>query len=411
MLRRTFLETAALGVMAFAGGCAHGAVAAAPDTQRLFFTSSGKTCVINADGSGFRALDFNAPGQVTWQPAGFFPDGRVLLLSMEARRDGPGRPFEEYYHQTPTHLWIHDPDGGSLAEIADKERMAPFYTPQLPLRDNRILVQVVREKPGQIFNMNLDGTDARAFTGPGEGLPYGLSLSPDGNRVAFHLAGPDGYQVWTSDTNGGDRKLLAAHPDFLYFGTSWSPDGQWVAYQACRYRDDPGHDWADLCVGRPDGSEHRVLTENQALWFGATYGNPERRGGGSNIPVWTHDGAVLCSRRLPGSRVAWAYQAGRPDLDHFNREFQPETARGGAEICTIHPDTGAVARLTRSEPPVWDFRACESPDGRLIAFCRCATGEQPALWVMNADGGGQRLLSAELDNTGADHPRWVPRAE
>jgi TolB protein len=47
-----------------------------------------------------------------------------------------------------------------------------------------------REIVGQIFSMNLDGTGAREFTRAGEGLPYGLSLSPDGRRVAFHLAGP-----------------------------------------------------------------------------------------------------------------------------------------------------------------------------------------------------------------------------
>jgi TolB protein len=405
MRRRSFLQVALGGLVS---ASTVPALAAPGALQRLLFTSAGKTCLIHADGSGFRVLEVSAPGQVTWQPAGFFPDGRVLLLSMEARRDGPGKPFEAYYHQTPTHVWIYDLDSGALSEIAAAERMAPFYTPQLLLHGDRILMQVIREKPGQIFNMKLDGTDARPFTRKDEGLPYGFSLSPDGTRVAFHVAGPEGYQVWTSDTLGGDRRLLAAHSDQLYFGTSWSPDGEWVAYQGCLYKSDPGHDWSDLCVNRADGSEQRVLTEGQALWFGATYGPPERKGGGSNIPVWTSDGAVLCSRRLPDAQVAWAYRVGEPDLDHFNRAYTPEGARGGTEICKVQPKDGAVTRLTQSEPPVWDFRACESPDGRLIAFCRCATGESPALWVMNADGSDQRMLSRGLDDTGADHPRWIP---
>jgi hypothetical protein len=33
------------------------------------------------------------------------------------RRDGPGRPFDKYYTQTPTHLWIHDLETGGLREI------------------------------------------------------------------------------------------------------------------------------------------------------------------------------------------------------------------------------------------------------------------------------------------------------
>ena len=65
--------------------------------------------MINADGSGLRYFDFDVPEQETWQPCAFFSDGRrILLLSMEARRDGPGKPFAEYYHKTPTHMWIYD---------------------------------------------------------------------------------------------------------------------------------------------------------------------------------------------------------------------------------------------------------------------------------------------------------------
>jgi len=48
------------------------------------------------------------------------------------------------------------------------------------------------------------------------------SLSPDGQRVAFHLASPQGYQIWISDVHGQQRQLIAADPNYLYFGTSWS---------------------------------------------------------------------------------------------------------------------------------------------------------------------------------------------
>ena len=75
-----------------------------------------------------------------------------------------------------------------------------------------MLVQVVREdKTAQTYSVNLDGTDAREVTRAGEGMPYGLSLSPDGRRLAFHLAGRSGYQIWTSDLDGGNRVLVAAH--------------------------------------------------------------------------------------------------------------------------------------------------------------------------------------------------------
>jgi len=412
MNRREFLALAAVTSVFSGTSCRH--VPSEPQdgasrVGRFFFTSQGKTAVMNADGTGLRYFDFKNPNQVTWQPGPFLSDGRrVIFLSMEARRDGPGRPFEEFYTQTPTHLWLYDLEREALTEIATKDRLAVFYTPALLVSDERILVQVVRNKVGQIFGMNLDGSDAREFTRAGEGLPYGLSLSLDRRRVAYHLASPQGYQIWTSDADGSNRVCVAAHPDHLYFGTSWSPDGQWILYQDCHFKTDPGHDWSDICIGRPDGSEHRVLTSGQAQWFGAAYGARENPAGGSNMPSWTRDGCILFSRKVPDSKVPWEFQPNRPDTDHFNRDFKPEAARGGTEICRLDPRDGSVKRLTQSEPPVWDFRASESPDGRQIIFCRATTGGAASIRVMDADGRHPRLLTRGLEDKGADHPRWLP---
>lgn len=412
--RRQFLKTLALTPLLAGTACSSVPIENRDNRSRparFLFVSQGKTVMMHTDGSGLRSFDFDVPNQATWQPAGFFEDGhRMLLLSMEPRRDGPGKPFDEYYHQTPTHIWVYDLDRGTLEEIATRERLAVFYTPQLLLNDERMLVQVVRNKVAQTFNMNLDGTDVREFTRAGEGMPYGLSLSPDGTRVAYHLASPSGYQIWTSNVEGGDRTLLAGHPDHLYFCPLWSPDGQWLAFQDCLYRQDPGHDWSDLLLSRPDGSAQRLLTTGQSLWFAATYGSPENRGGGSNTPVWTHDGAILGSRRLPGSKVAWEFQADRPDTDHFNRDFKPELARGGAEICRFNPCDGSVERLTHADPPAWDFRQSESPDGSQLIFCRAETGGLPAIWIADSDGRNPRMLTKGLEEQGADHPRWVPQA-
>jgi len=415
MRRREFLERVSLGAIAasFLTGCsifnAHSGFA---KSQRLFFTSAGKTCLIHADGSGLEVLEFDVRDQVTWQPGPFLSDGkRVVFLSIEARRDGPGKPFEQYYTQTPTHLWLYDLDQKTLTEIAKKNREEVFYTPQLLLGDNRMLVQVPRSRLGQTLSMNLDGSDARPFTKIGEGLPYGFSVSPDHRRVAFHLASPQGYQIWTSDAEGANRKLVAAHSDHLYFGPSWSPDGEWLLFQDCLFKYDPGHEASDLCIARPDGSDFRRLTEGQPQWFGATYGNPAHRGSGSNMPAWTRDGEILFSRLLRPSRTAWEYQSNRPDTDHFNRDWKPELAVGGTEICRLNPRDGSVRRLTRSKPSTWDFRASESPDGKQMAFCRCSVGETPALWVMNAWGGEEKLLTRGLKDAGADHPRWLPIRE
>ncbi len=413
MHRREFLKQFGLGCLATSAGCSRLKVSEKQSKEakqpRLFFTSAGKTCLIHADGSGLETLEFDVPNQATWQPGPFLSDGkRVIFLSMEPRHDGPGKPFDQYYTQTPTHLWLYDLDRKALTEIATRDRLEVFYTPQLLVSDERILVQVPRSKMGQVLSMNLDGSDARPFTKTGEGLPYGFSVSPDHRRVAFHLASPQGYQIWTSNAAGEARKLVAAHPDHLYFGPSWSPDGEWLMFQDCLYKSDPGHEASDICIARPDGSEFRVLTQGQSHWFAATYGNPVHRGSGSNMPAWTNEGEILFSRLLPDSRVAWEYQADRPDTDHFNRDWKPERANGGTEICRLNPRDGSIRPLTQSHPPLWDFRASESPDGQWVVFCRCAVGEMPALWVLHNASGNVRLLTRGLNESGADQPRWLP---
>src|ERR1044072_9075367 len=102
LFRRTILAAAILifGAIASRGAepTGHG---------RLLFTSQGKTGLIRADGSALRYFDFQVHGQATWQPSFSFSDGRrIVFLSMEPRRDGPARPFDEYYTQTPTHIWV-----------------------------------------------------------------------------------------------------------------------------------------------------------------------------------------------------------------------------------------------------------------------------------------------------------------
>jgi Tol biopolymer transport system component len=415
--RRRFLKTSA-GLPVFAATTS-GALAADPAAanpahnslaeKKFFFTSQGKTALMNGDGSGLRYLTFDVPGQATWQPGAFFPDGkRVLILSMEPRRDGPGKPFDEYYHTTPTHIWIHNLETLSLDEIATKQRLAPFITPQLLLTDGRMMIQVISNKVPQSFTINLDGSDPRPFTQAGEGMPYGMHLSPDGKRVAYHLAASGGYEIRTSDIDGGNKLLITKKNGHVFFGPRWSSDGDWIIFQDCHHAQDPGHDWADLTISRPDGSELRHLTDGQSLWFAATYGSPGNRGSGSNMPIWSKDGFILMSRRLPNSKVAWEYRQDHADVDHFNRAYKPELARGGTEICRLDMQTGSVQRITKSAPPVWDFRQVESTDGEHLLFCRAETGGTASIWRMDSNGENQRLLTTGIDNRGADHPRWIP---
>jgi len=367
-------------------------------TTMLAFTSDRRIGMIRPDGSEERYLDFSIAGQASWQFGPRFRDGsRIIVHSFEDEKTWQGN--------VQSHVWVYDFVSGALTEIATEGRLAPFTVCAALLEDEgRMVINPLIDGEQRVFTANLDGSAPHALTQPGEGFAYGISLSPDGGKLAFHITP---YQIWTMDLDGSRRSVVAADAGHLYFGPVWSPDGEWLAYLDCIPAADPGHDWAALCIGRPDGSEHRVVTEMNH-WFGTSYGSPRTRGGGSNTTQWSPDCKWLTyTRALPGSRTAWQFQPQRPDTDHFNRDYLPEQARGGTELCLLDPFAGELRQLTVCDPLRWDFRAGWSPDGEQIVFSRAVVGEPSELWVMDADGANQRFLSRGCNEMGADFGRWI----
>ena len=377
------------------------------DTRpRLLFNSRGRLGVFDLNDSRIWYPRLDVPGMVSWSWGPVFEDRcRVIVSGCE-----PGKAWEG---NVRVHLWIYDLDENRLLEeIARKNRPAPFMVCShiLPGEDRLVMNPIIDGKQ-RVWTMDLDGSDPREITRVEDGFVYCVQISPDGQKIAYHatmLSGRDSYCVFVSDLDGGNRVEVASASGHLYFGPMWSPDGKWLIYQDCHYPDDPGHDWADLCLGSRDGSINRKVTEGQRQWFATSYGDPETRGGGSNMAQWTPDGKrVTYTRAEPGSQTAWPYQAERPDTDHFNRDYYPEDARGGTAICLLDPFTGEETEFIPCESRVWNFRAAWSPDGSMFAFCRAEVGSPSSLWLVNADGSAPRMLTGGYEHKGADHPLWV----
>jgi TolB protein len=407
MKRRIFLQSLAASTAASAArqhSPARGFLFKARGSAGLFGGGE-KLAYMNTDGSGLRVFDFGRPNQMGWGVYDFFKDGRrALLLSIEMDQDWKTQPFSVYYPKSRTRIWICDLETAALTEIATQERMAPFYAPCALLPgEERMLVGVQMGARQQMFSMDLDGTRARRITTPDE-FVYGVSLSHDGKRIAFHAD----YRIYTANIDGSHRKSVAGREGDIYFGTSWSPDDQWVLYVVCHSKADPGHDWCDVWTGRPDGSENVALTQGQAAWFAASYGPKDNPGSGSIMPRWAPDGSgILYARRLPDSKVPWDFQPQRTDTNHFNRDFKPELARGGAEISFLDPKTKKSTPLTHPRPAQWEFRPAWSPDSKQILFCRAGVGQDPAIRVMDRNGENQRMLTKGIGH-GADFPGFLP---
>src|SRR6185436_16694234 len=165
--------------------------------------------MMNVDGTGLRYLEMDYTSQFLWQPGAFFSDGRRMILTSREKGDFAGRSFSDYYHKIRTHLWVYDLDRGTLEPIAEKNRIEPFYTASSLLPgEKRFIAQVLNGKGGgRLFSIDLDGGNAVEIVGEGQGFPYGATVSPDGKRLAFHLAGPSphSYRVFTSNLDGSDR--------------------------------------------------------------------------------------------------------------------------------------------------------------------------------------------------------------
>ncbi len=375
----------------------------------ILLTSAGKIGAIDADGSGERYFDFGVPGQASWGVGPVFADGqRIVLVSYEETAIQ-----KMVAGEILTHVWIYSFSDGSLREILDQDRLAPFIGCAGILGEDRFLMTALIAGENRLFLASLDGNDKFEITAEGEGFVYGIHLSPDQKRISYHITGskkaekrrthafrPGPYAINVIGVDRTGRVLVAGQQDHLYFDPLWSPDGEWLAYVDCLEAKDPAHFAADLCIGRPDGSQQRVVTQGQSHWFGTSYGTPGNRGGGSNTSQWSPDGkTLLYTRLLPGSHADCFYDASLPD--HEELVYRPELARGGAQLCTLNPFTGEVTELTAKEEGKWEHHANFSQDGSLIVYGKAYVAQDSELWIMEKDGLNQRLLTRGVENRGA----------
>jgi Tol biopolymer transport system component len=153
-------------------------------------------------------------------------------------------------------------------------------------------------------------------------------------------------ELYVVNADGTDKRVLARSRTFGAWGVVWSPDGRTIAFH--------GHNRVNFI--NDDGSGRRNVTREWGL---------------SNLPVWSPDGRRMAFMRCQGG-----------------------------QRCDIHVVNADGSRLRRLAPgafPSW------SPNGKKIAFLRDRVSfrpdqkphylQTPEVWVMDADGSGQRRLT------------------
>ena len=190
------------------------------------------------------------------------------------------------------------------------------------------------------------------------GLNIGASGSPDGKRVALTLSKDDNSEVYVMNADGSRPKRLTR--DWAIDSSpTWSPNGKRLAFVSERSGN------PQIYMMNVDGSSVKRLT------FQGNY---------NQTPDWSPQGDFIL--------------------------FNARDERIVYDIFKINPDTGEIVRLTQdtgnNEHPTF------SPDGNLVVFNSTRTGESK-LYIMNADGTNQRLISRKKGEYTT--PEWGPWIE
>jgi Tol biopolymer transport system component len=213
---------------------------------------------------------------------------------------------------------------------------------------------------GVVYVMNPDGSGQRRLaSGAKCGSEGDPAWSPDGRKIAVVVSDVSRPTIYVMNADGSGQRELASGGS-----PAWSPDGRKIAFTTVR----DGTLVVD--VVNADGSGKRGQPGSEGLFI-------------APAPAWSPD----------GRRIAFASgRDGNPAIYVMNADGggQRKLTRNSARCTNACPAAGA-----RDSNPVW------SPDGRRIAYV-----SKWQVYVMNADGSGQRRLTRNGARNVA--PAWSP---
>ena len=253
-----------------------------------------------------------------------------------------------------------------------------------------------------LWIMNADGTRQRAlFEGSSP------RWSPDGTRVAYVKQGePRGNQIWVKymDAEGPGTQItrVTESPSDI----QWSPDGKSILFRMSTPASPSGTFRVESQLGqyRPRGA---TWTEAPRVVERLQY---RRDGQGfitenvSHVFMVPSDGGT--ARQLTEGEYGVSSLELTPDgrtavFSSGPREEEGEYAWRESDIYAVDLTSNNVRQLTTRSGP--DSNPRVSPDGRYIAYTgydmTTDTWVDSRMYLMNIDGSGSRVLTADLDRS------------
>jgi Tol biopolymer transport system component len=228
-----------------------------------------------------------------------------------------------------------------------------------------------------VFGIRADGSEERDLGASGDG-PLDIAVDPNGRQIAFVLgeSAPSDSDSTEEPNNApqlyvapvGDVGVAVAITEMtgsILRHPTWSGDGTKIAFTS----NDDGDE--EIWVINADGTSPVNITHNDAT---------------DRDPAWSPDGRL----------IAFA----------SDRDSPPSGAVAGSpEIYLMTPDGSLPERLTDaahdSYSPAW------SPDSLNIVFVS-TRGDDPDLYIMDAQGQGENLITFDDDGALDSSPAFTP---
>jgi len=262
---------------------------------------------------------------------------------------------------------------------------------------SRVTFVVKKDGIKEVYTSDFDGFNIRRETFD-KGITVSPRYSPNGRYIAYTSYRTGKPYLYIKDTKTGKIYRLTAYSG-LNISPAWHPDNQRLAVTLSK-----------------DGNPDIYLID-----FKGRIMKRLTRGHGINVsPAWSPDGNhlafvsdrsgspqiyVMDIRTRSARRITYSgtYNTDPQWSPCGDRIVYTSRIEGRFQIFSISPEGGDPIQLTCSgnnENPSW------SPDGRQILFSSTRMGPEKALFVMYANGRGQRMLLRYSD--GVEIANWGP---
>ncbi|MEZ0495837.1 Tol-Pal system beta propeller repeat protein TolB [Sphingomonas sp. IW22] len=244
--------------------------------------------------------------------------------------------------------------------------------------------------------MDQDGANHRFLTN-GQSIVLTPRFAPNQQTIAYMSYVGDQPAIYVYDLGSGRQRKVVQGVS-LTFAPRFSPDGRYILFSMAQNGN------TDLYRVPAGGGAPQRLTNSPGIDTGGSYSPDGRRivfesdrGGSQQLYVMDADGSNQRRISFGGGRYATPVWSPRGDLIAFTR------ISGGFKIGVMNADGGGEKLLTDAwgdEGPSW------SPNGRVLTYLRSAQGSGRAqVWSVDLTGVNERRIPTPLD--GSD-PSWGP---